>query len=205
MVGTVGTVGTDPLGLLGVTPNMRALRSLQSLQCFWTVPRRSLQKRICFSHLSSLEIVKLKIECKPPCANVLVLTIIWFPATQPLRNETHGTSYKNMFSEIYQLSHGKDFCPGSAMKNDHLEFGRTPHTHPYIKHFIWKQFCFLHTLETLCELVRGFPGFLDFADFRISRTLEFLDSVISGFLDFGILAFQDFTSSRFQDFKSLDF
>ena len=120
---------------------------------------------------------------------------------QPETKHTRNILWKHVFQNILTFTR-QGFLSGVCDENDHLEFGRTPHTHPYIKQFIWKQFCFLHTLETLCELVRGFPDFLDFADFMISRTLKFLDSVISGFLDFQIWAFQDFTSSRFQDFKS---
>ena len=100
------------------------------------------------------------------------------------------------------------FLSGVCDENDHLEFGRTPHTHPYIKQLIWKQFCFLHTLETLCELVRGFPGFLDFADFRISRASgisEFRYFRILGFGDVGISGSYKFSISRFQRRGLLNF
>ena len=113
---------------------------------------------------------------------------------------TRNILWKHVFRNILTFTH-QGFMSGVCDEHDHLEFGRTPQTHPYIKQFIWKQYCFLHTLETLCELVRWCPEFVDFADFRISRTLEFLNSVISGFLDLGMWAFQDFTSFRFQDFK----
>ena len=181
---------------------------------FWTVPRQSLQKLICFSHLSPLEIMKLKMECPQAtlCKRTYCNLVSWTVLLKRNHPETKHTEHltKTCFPKYINFHTSRIFVRGLRWKRPSRIWKDTPHP-PLHKTFHLETILFsayARNAMWACSWVSWISGlrrFQDFTDFGISgfryfRILGFRDFGISGFCKFSISGFQDFRASGFLDF-----